>query len=181
MLVYPYLIFTLLLSLGLFLGTNIFFINRKVKDVLSVKDEILQMSAGDLTHPVPHCGEDEIGVLAEELDHLRITLKEQIQREKESRQANQDLITAMSHDLRTPLTILNGYLEVMRLEQTPQIDKLEYMERCIQKANDIKEITDKMFEYALVYEEFEEVHMETNRNESFAPLSELFFNILMIF
>lgn len=159
-LVYPYLIFTLILSIGIFVGINVYFINKRVEDMLCIKDEMLLMSSGHLGNPVPYCGEDEIGVLAEELDKLRMTLKEQIQREADSRKANQDLIAAMSHDLRTPLTILNGYLEVLKLGQTPQIQEAEYLERCIQKVNDIKEMTDKMFEYALVYEEVEEVHME---------------------
>ena len=77
--------------------------------VASLKDEILRMAAGNLRDSVPEMGQDEIGIIAEELDNLRTALQDTLVREKESRRANQDLITAMSHDLRTPLTILNGY------------------------------------------------------------------------
>ena len=92
---------------------------------------------------------DEIGILAQELDHLRETLNENIAKEQESRQTNQDLITALSHDLRTPLTILNGYLEVLSLKRNPEAQE-EYLARCLQKTADIRELTDRMFEYALV-------------------------------
>lgn len=61
----------------------------------------------------------------------------------------------MSHDLRTPLTILNGYLEVLRLNRNPEMHE-EYLKRCLQKTSDIREMTDRMFEYALVFEEGEE-------------------------
>ena len=112
------------------------------------------MSTGDLTHPVPQYSKDEIGILANELNHLRISLNENIVREQESRKANQDLITALSHDLRTPLTILTGYLEVLKLGRTPE-KQADYLDRCLKKASDIKELTDQMFSYALVSEEQE--------------------------
>lgn len=123
--------------------------------VAELKDEILRMAAGNLRDSVPNMGQDEIGIIAEELDNLRAALQDTLVREKESRRANQDLITAMSHDLRTPLTILNGYLEVLRLNRNPEMHE-EYLKRCLQKTSDIREMTDRMFEYALVFEEGEE-------------------------
>lgn len=152
--IYPYMFLSLFLSVLVFLGIVLFFMNRKMREVLALEQEILLMSTGDLTHPVPQYSKDEIGILANELNHLRISLNENIVREQESRKANQDLITALSHDLRTPLTILTGYLEVLKLGRTP--DKQEdYLDRCLKKASDIKELTDQMFSYALVSEEQE--------------------------
>ena len=57
----------------------------------------------------------------------------------------------MSHDLRTPLTVLRGYLEILRLGKNADM-QTEYLNRCIQKTEDIQEMSDRMFEYALVYE-----------------------------
>ena len=74
------------------------------------------MASGDLKTALPQYPGDEIGILSSELNQLRITLADTLQQEQESRQANQDLITALSHDLRTPLTILNGYLEGLHLK-----------------------------------------------------------------
>ena len=119
-----------------------------------LKDEILTMSSGDLSHAVPDFGENEIGILASELNLLRESLSDNIQKEQESRKANQDLITALSHDLRTPLTVLHGYLEVLKLKRNPKSQE-EYLDRCLKKTEDIKELTDRMFEYALVAEETE--------------------------
>lgn len=152
----PYFIFSLSVAIFLFLFITLLFIRKKIGYVLKLKDEILLMSGGDLSHPVPDFGVDEIGVLSQELDKLRIALDENMQQEAESRKANQDLITAMSHDLRTPLTILNGYLEVMRLKRNPRMQE-EYLERCLNKTNDIRQMTDRMFEYALVFEKSENI------------------------
>lgn len=155
---FPYLIGTLLLCIILFLCIVLFFLNRKMHSVLMLKTEILIMASGDLTHQIPELGEDEIGILAKELDNLRGSLRETILKEQESRKANQDLITALSHDLRTPLTILNGYLEILRLKRSHGMQE-EYLEKCLKKSEDIKELTDKMFEYALVSEEYETPEM----------------------
>lgn len=154
MFAFPFLLFTLALCVSFFIALLLFFIGRKLRHVLVLEDEILLMASGNLTHTVPCCGEDEIGILARELNNLRVTLNENILRETQSRKANQDLITAMSHDLRTPLTILNGYLEVLQLNRNPEKQE-EYLARCLKKTLDIKEMTDRMFEYALIYEETE--------------------------
>lgn len=151
---YPYALFCVGISAFLFLGVILYFISRKLKQITQIKTSILQMSSGDLTISTPKYSEDEIGILSAELDKLRITLKDTLQQEQKSRQANQDLITAISHDLRTPLTILNGYLEVLKLGKNPKMQD-EYLCRCLQKTKDIKELTDRMFEYALVFEETE--------------------------
>lgn len=150
----PYFLFSIAGSILLFFWIVLRFISRKIHRIRSLEQEVLRMSSGDLGHPVPACGNDEIGTLAVHLDQLRRSLATTIRQEQESRQANQDLITAMSHDLRTPLTILNGYLEVVRLDRRPQ-QREEYLERCLQKTDEIRQLTDRMFEYALVYEESE--------------------------
>lgn len=159
MFLYPYAIFCTVTCTLLFLSVILFFISRKMKQIYRIKDGILQMAAGDLKTSLPQYNKDEIGILAEELDKLRITLDDTLQQEQESRQANQDLITAMSHDLRTPLTILNGYLEVLRLNKSPDMEE-EYLNRCLQKTKDIKDMTDRMFEYALIFEENETPDLE---------------------
>lgn len=152
--IYPYFAGCLLFCCILFCIIVLFFLNRKMHSVLILEKEILTMSSGDLTHQIPDFGGDEIGILGKELDGLRNSLNDTILKEQESRRANQDLITALSHDLRTPLTILNGYLEVLRLKRNPENEE-EYLERCLKKTEDIKELTDKMFAYALVSEERE--------------------------
>ncbi len=156
--IYPYFVGCFLFCCLLFLGIVLFFINRKMRSVTILEHEILTMASGDLTHQIPDFGGDEIGILGKELNGLRNSLNDTILKEQESRKANQDLITALSHDLRTPLTILTGYLEVLRLKRGPKATE-EYLNKCLQKTEDIRELTDKMFEYALISEENEAPEM----------------------
>lgn len=152
------------LCVALFLGIILFFINRKLREITCLNQSILQMASGSLTSPIPSRSHDELGILARELDHLRVTLIDNIRQEEESRKANQDLITALSHDLRTPLTILNGYLEVLQLKRCPEMQD-EYLKRCLRKTDDIRKMTDRMFEYALVFEERETPKLTTFSTE----------------
>ena len=147
----PWFLFSIGVALFLLLLLPLLFLRKKVQDIGILKDHILQMSGGDLNHPIASMGNDELGVLARELDQMRSTLYTNIQQEVESRRANQDLITAMSHDLRTPLTILHGYLDILALGRNPE-QQSEYVRRCLQKTEDIQQLTDRMFEYSLVYE-----------------------------
>ncbi len=150
--IYPYILISAFFCILVFLTPILFYINSRIRDILMVSSEILLMASGDLSHPLPPAGTDEIGMLARELDQLRLTLSDHIRQEDETRKSNQDLITAMSHDLRTPLTILNGYLEILKLKGSDPDTRSVYLERCLAKSMDIKQLTDRMFEYALVYE-----------------------------
>lgn len=147
----PWFLFSIGVALFLLLLLPLLFLRKKVQDIGILKDHILQMSGGDLHQPICPMGNDELGILARELDQMRSTLYTNIQQETESRRANQDLITAMSHDLRTPLTILHGYLDILALGRNPD-QQSEYIRRCLQKIEDIQQLTDRMFEYSLVYE-----------------------------
>ncbi len=156
--VYPYFAFCLAAGILAFLWPVLRFMRRKMRQILRLKESILSMAAGDLDQPVPACGQDEIGVLARELDRLRLALDENIRLEAQSRKANQDLIAAMSHDLRTPLTILNGYLEILSRGHGDAQLRADYLARCLRKTADLKEMTDKMFEYSLVFSNQMEPH-----------------------
>lgn len=148
----PYLIFCLTVCILWFLAVILYFVTGKMRVVERLKGEILEMASGNLDTPVKEEGQDELGVLAKELDSLRITLNEKLADEQELHKSNQELIAALSHDLRTPLTILKGYLEIVQLGRN-QEQQEEYVRRCIRKTEDIQEMTNRMFEYALVYDE----------------------------
>ena len=71
------------------------------------------MSQGDLSHAMTIMSHDELAILAQEMDTLRITLASNYQNEARIKEAHQEMITCLSHDLRTPLTALRGYLDIL--------------------------------------------------------------------
>lgn len=154
----PYFFIMLAVSM-LFFGPVLFYVWNRMRYVGNLKDEILVMAEGDLEHPITIKGGDEIGILAKNLDGMRLALDENIRKEQEGKKANHDLISSISHDLRTPMTTLYGYLEIMAQKKCSQQKQEEYIVRCIEKVEEIRALSDKMFEYALVYEKNEQAEL----------------------
>ena len=123
---------------------------RKVASYICVlSSEILALEGGDLDHPITVCGKDELGLLAQGLDSMRKAFLEQRSAEAASFQANQSLITGMSHDLRTPLTKLLLYTEILRSGKYQSEAQLkEYLTRIDEKAGQIKQLSDNIFQYS---------------------------------
>lgn len=149
-LVLPYMVTALAISLLAFVPV-VLYMRGKIRYVGRLKDEILNIAGGDMECKVTVKGRDEIGILADELDKMRLSLNENIKMEEEVRRANHELIRSISHDLRTPMTTMYGYLEIMKRNQCSEEQWQEYIRRCIQKMEEIRSLSDQMFEYAFVY------------------------------
>jgi len=81
---------------------------------------------------------------------MRSSMLENIGKERAALEANRELITAMSHDIRTPLTVLLGYLDIMKLN-APEGDMQQYIDASERTAMRLKKLSDDMFSYFLAY------------------------------
>ena len=126
--------------------------SRKIiRYIVQLSEEIQAMEGGDLDHPITIRGADELTTLARCLDSMRITLRTQQQEEAEASAKVKSLITEMSHDLRTPLTTLLLYTEILRSHKYDgKAQKNDYLNKIDTKARQIKQLSDNLFEYALV-------------------------------
>lgn len=150
--VVPYLVFSIIIALLIFLIPTFLFIKRKVHHIENLKNDVTYLSQGDLNHPISINSNDEIGELSHQINNLRLILKDNFATEEANRKANYDLVTALSHDLRTPLTSLMGYLDIIRLKKYKNEDQYNlYLNNSIDKVNQINELANKMFEYFLVF------------------------------
>ena len=150
--IYHYaLIVELLLVFSLFLTIVMRGIRREIRYIRSLSQEIKILEGGGLEYPITVKGRDELTELAQGLDAMRLSFLEQNRQEKQLAQANQRLITEMSHDLRTPLTSIMLYTEILlgrKFKGEGQM--MEYVEKIDKKARRLKHLTDHLFEYALV-------------------------------
>lgn len=128
-------------------------IHRKTSYIVQMEQELKILEGGDLNYPITVRGEDELAGLARGIDDMRRSIIERDRREEEARAANHALITAMSHDLRTPLTALMGYLDLIQEGKCANPDQEKhFISVSRNKAFQIKEMSDKLFEYFLVYD-----------------------------
>ena len=110
------------------------------------------VSRGELEHEIVPRYRDEISSLARDVENMRSTIIQRTRSEQSALEANSELITALSHDIRNPLTALIGYLELleMDLESLPEKDR-DYVRACLDKSYRIRDLTGEMFRYFLVY------------------------------
>ena len=81
--------------------------------IIRLSEETATVGAGDLEGTITVDGEDEIAVLAEDIDSMRHAIIEQMLSEKRAWESNSELITAMSHDIRTPLNTIMAMNEMI--------------------------------------------------------------------
>lgn len=129
-------------------------IMAKMRYINQLDWEIRVMESGDLTHSVTVKGNDELAYLARSVEEMRKSFIERQEGEDDARIANSRLITSMSHDLRTPLTTLIAYLDMLSLKKYDGEEEQErYIEKCRNKAYQIKALSDTLFSYFLMVQE----------------------------
>ena len=112
--------------------------------------EVTAIADGEIDRAITADGEDEITRLCNDVEYMRTSMLENIEKERAALDANRELITAMSHDIRTPLTVLLGYLDIMKLNAADE-DMQQYIEVSERTALRLKKMSDDMFGYFLVY------------------------------
>lgn len=142
----------ILLSCFLFIALLTFLIHHKLSYINQLKYEIQILEGGNLEYAITVRGKDELASLANSLNTMRLSFIEQIEAEKNAQLANKELVTALSHDLRTPLTTLMGYLEIVKEKHwTTDEQRNQYLDKCIVTCNQIKQMSNRLFEYFLIY------------------------------
>ena len=130
---------------------QIIYTGRLTRRIVSLSREAAEVSAGDLEKPITAKGEDEIAALAQDMDTMRRSVIERMGNEKRAWEANSELITAISHDIRTPMTSLLGYLGLLESAQLSDDERGQYTASAYAKAMELKDLTDELFRYFLVF------------------------------
>ena len=133
------------------LATVLLYEQHITRSVQTLSRQVRQVSRGDLGMQITPQTSDEIGQLALDVHAMRLSIIDKLQREEEAWKANSQLITAISHDVRTPLTALLGYLEIVSDESLSPDERSAYLEICKNNALRLKGLTDELFGFFLVF------------------------------
>ena len=142
---------SLIISAAVFLLLMVLYERHVTLSILRLSRQVRQVSRGSLHQSIQPPTQDEIGQLAEDVDAMRLSILDKLRREEAAWQANSDLITAISHDVRTPLTALMGYLDVLSDPDLPPELQRNYLEICHNNALRLKDLTDELFGFFLVF------------------------------
>ena len=118
---------------------------KKVKEFKAIKEGVRQVRDGDIRHQVTISGKGEFAKLAADINSITDGLHKAVGNEIKSERLKTELITNVSHDIRTPLTSIITYVDLLKGEKDPE--KVEkYIEIIDRKSQHLKVLTEDLFE-----------------------------------
>ncbi len=121
---------------------------RRVQESLSVIKEALEdIKAGNLNHRVLAKENDMTKQICYDINRIAADNQAQFIRQQQSEQAYKRLMTSLSHDVKTPLASLVGYLEAVTGSLVVGEEKETYIQIAAEKAHQLKEFVESLFEW----------------------------------
>lgn len=106
---------------------------------------------GNLDFEVEVHNHDEIGELCQDFEEMRIRLKDNAEEKVRNDVQNKELISNISHDLKTPITAIKGYVEGLMdgVADTPEKQN-KYLQTIYSKANDMDHLINELTFYSKI-------------------------------
>lgn len=133
----------------LFIAIFLFACSKIVQYICKLSLQIQEMESGNLNVEITISGNNELTQLARSLDSMRFAFKEQRRQEAEIYHAHQSMITFMSHDLRTPLTTLQIYTDILRYKKYDPEQFDSYLGKIDAKTKQITQLAENIFMYSI--------------------------------
>ena len=129
------------------------FYNRRItRAIVEISNEVRQIGDGNLQLQLVASGDDELARLTESVEEMRRSILKKTADQQQALKQNQELISAMSHDIRNPLTALLGYLDLAQSGQYSSQEAYQsYISAAYSRAVQLKTLTDALFRYSLVF------------------------------
>lgn len=122
-------------------------LHSSLREITSGLEEIAE---GRLDRKIP-LQTGELARVAESINHMADRLNRSIEEERLAERSKNDLITGVSHDLRTPLTSILGFLKAIEEDRYKDETELRYyVNIAYEKSLDLKKLIDQLFEYTRI-------------------------------
>lgn len=140
-----YIIFSIVLVGVIYVIIKLYFIKNSIKEIRNSLKEILKSDTNNLL--TISTRDNEIKKLTQDLN---IELKDLREKRLQYENGNQELkntITNISHDMRTPLTAISGYIDFIKENNKTEKQK-EYIEIIERKTEDLIDLTENLFYFS---------------------------------
>lgn len=131
----------LLLGLKLFVGRKVL---KPIKKITKSSNDIIE---GKFDNYVTYNSQDEVGDLSYAFELMRDELSEHIKKEENIKKSEKEVIAAISHDIKTPLSSIKAYVEAIRdgMAET-QEEKEEYTSIILKKIDTLNSLVSDLLE-----------------------------------
>ena len=129
---------------ALMLARKVRNVKLKLNDILDTLDDIAQ---GNNNRKILAKPSDMTSMICYKMNDIVLAFRKQVIDLKKAEKTNSQLMTSLSHDVRTPLTTLIGYLDAAQKGIVAGTEREEYIETARLRAHDMKEYVDVLFEW----------------------------------
>jgi signal transduction histidine kinase len=141
----------LVVGLALVVGYQLWVL-QGVKRYVSGFSEVLhgaeRIAADDLTHRIQVTGLGDVSCLGDQINRIAEGLDKAVEREVKAERLKAELISNVSHDLRTPLTAFRTYLDLLKREGLSATDAPAYLEILDEKSLRLQKLIEDLFDAA---------------------------------
>ncbi|WP_026891949.1 sensor histidine kinase [Lacrimispora aerotolerans] len=159
-------------GIGIFTVTFLLLQEKSMRYIAKISSAMHSISEGDLNITVDIEGDDEFSIMAASLNKMVGDLKELMDKEREAERTKNELITNIAHDLRTPLTSINGYLELLSgdTKLDPEVQK-KYIGIAYVKTKRLEKLIEDLFGFTKL--NYGKMSMHVSRVDVIKLLSQL--------
>lgn len=124
-----------------------YFVSRSIiRPLKKLEAAALQIKEGDLSRQIVTTAKGEIGQLSHAFEEMRMRLKGSIDQSLQYEENRKMLLSHISHDLKTPISAIKGYVEgIMDGIANTDEKRKRYMETIYRKASDMDQLIDELF------------------------------------
>ena len=124
------------------------FVPKWVNKYIALRKGIEEIAEGNIDYKIEITDDGELDRLSERVNEISEAVSLAVDEELKSRQMKVDLISNVSHDLRTPLTSMITYIDLLKSEGLGSENAPEYLRIIDEKTVRLKKLTDDLFEAA---------------------------------
>ncbi len=129
------------------------------RDIAALADQVESVRAGDLERPLVLPEDADLRRTAERLNDIQAGMRAAVAEQTRSERMKVELVSNVSHDLKTPLTSILSYAELLRQEDLPPA-AADYAKIIDQKAQRLKTMVEDVFEVSKAAADQLPVHLE---------------------
>ena len=138
---------TIVAGIVLFITYFLLLTKKFITYIKEMIDGINQIAQGNFSNRIEINNEDEFALLADKLNQMADDIKGIMENERRSEYAKNELITSVAHDLRTPLTSIIGYLDLVSSKELTQETQRKYIDIAYNKSKRLEKLIEDLFTY----------------------------------
>ncbi|NOU92434.1 HAMP domain-containing protein [Paenibacillus sp. LMG 31456] len=165
--------FTTVSSIIFFIVLFYFLTQQKMRYIEELAGGLITISTGNLNSRVAERSDDELGSLAKNMNLMAEQLQMKIEEERRAERLKNELVTNVSHDLRTPLTLIIGYLRLLNDKNYENEQQAQtYLNIAYNKSEKLNSLIDDLFIYTKL------THQDVPLNKTGIALNDLLEQLL---